>query len=74
MTIFYKICIALIIVGGINWGLIGILNFDLVAWLFGGAQTFLSRAVYTLVGIAAICSIPSLFTNMDGQKQTSAQN
>ncbi len=61
MSIFYKICIVLIIVGGINWGLIGLLNFDAVAWLFGGAQTLLARAVYTVVGISAICSIPSLF-------------
>lgn len=61
MNIVYKICIALIIIGGINWGLIGIFQFDLVAWLCGGAATFLARTVYTLVGIAALCSIPSLF-------------
>lgn len=58
----YKICIALLIVGGINWGLIGILNFDLVAFIFG-AGSLLARIVYTIVGIAAICSIPALFSN-----------
>ena len=58
----YKICIALLIVGGINWGLIGILNFDLVAFIFG-AGSLLARIVYTIVGIAAICSIPALFSS-----------
>ncbi|MEG1801611.1 MAG: DUF378 domain-containing protein [Oscillospiraceae bacterium] len=59
---FYKICIAVLIVGGINWGLIGVLNFDLVAFLFGGSASLISRVVYTLVGISAICSIPALFS------------
>lgn len=58
MNVFYKICIALIIIGGINWGLIG---FNAVAWLLGGATSFLSRTVFTLVGVAALCAIPSLF-------------
>lgn len=61
MNIFYKICVILLIVGGINWGLIGLFNFDVVAWLFGGAQSLLSRAVFTLVGVAALCAIPGLF-------------
>lgn len=62
MNLFYKICVALIIVGGINWGLIGLFGFDAVAWLLGGSASLLSRTVYTLVGIAALCAIPSLFT------------
>ncbi len=65
MNIFYKICIVLIIVGGINWGLIGLFDFNAVAWLFGGAQSLLSRAIFTIVGIAALCSIPSLFSSSD---------
>ena len=65
MNIFYKICIVLIIVGGINWGLIGLFDFNAVAWLFGGAQSLLSRAVFTIVGIAALCAIPSLFSSSD---------
>lgn len=68
MNIIYKICIALIIIGGINWGLVGIFQFDLVAWLCGGTATFLARAVYTLVGVAAICSIPSLFSDNDSKE------
>lgn len=43
----------LVIVGGINWGLVGLLGFDLVAALFGEMSS-LSRAVYALVGVAAL--------------------
>ena len=56
-----RLALALIIIGGLNWGLIGILDFDLVAWLFGGPEMFLSRAVYALVGIGAIWSATLLF-------------
>ncbi|HET6468647.1 MAG TPA: DUF378 domain-containing protein [Geminicoccaceae bacterium] len=44
----------LLIVGGLNWGLVGLFQFDLVAALFGGQQAALARIVYVLVGIAAI--------------------
>ena len=46
----------LMIIGGINWGLVGIFNFDLVAALFG-TQTPLSRLVYAVVGLAALYGI-----------------
>ena len=49
------------IVGCLNWGLIGILQFDLVAWLFGGVDSLLSRIVYTLVGLAGVWCITLLF-------------
>lgn len=62
MNVFYKICIILIIVGGINWGLVGLLNFNAVGWLFGGAASLLSRIVFVVVGVAALCAIPSLFS------------
>lgn len=62
MNVFYKICVILVIVGGINWGLVGLFDFNAVAWLLGGAQSLFSRAVFTLVGVAALCAIPSLFT------------
>lgn len=70
MNVFYKICVILLIVGGINWGLVGLFNFDLVAWLFGGAQSLLSRTVFTLVGVAALCAIPGLFELHTGDKGT----
>lgn len=44
----------LLVIGGLNWGLVGILDFDLVAWLCGGSGTLLARVIYALVGLAAI--------------------
>ena len=64
MELFYKICIALIIIGGINWGLIGFFSFDLVAWICGGSASVISRVIYSVVGIAALCSIPVLFSSI----------
>lgn len=55
------IALILVIIGGINWGSIGIFQFDLVAWLFGGQAAIVSRIVYTLVGIAALWCISLLF-------------
>ena len=49
------------IVGCLNWGLVGIFQFDLVAWLFGGVDSLFSRLVYTLVGLAALWCITFLF-------------
>ena len=66
MNVFYKICTILIIVGGINWGLVGLFNFNAVGWLLGGSASLLSRAVFVLVGVAAICAIPSLFQQEQG--------
>ncbi|MEG2053887.1 MAG: DUF378 domain-containing protein [Oscillospiraceae bacterium] len=60
---FYKICLAVLIIGGINWGLIGIFGFDLVAFLFGGATAVFSRIIYTVVGISSLACIPALFTS-----------
>lgn len=50
------ITLALVLIGGLNWGLIGLLHFDLVAAVLG-KMTFFSRLVYTLVGLAAIVEI-----------------
>ena len=54
---------ALVVVGGLNWGLVAIAEFDLVAWIFGeefGATNAASRIVYGLVGLAAVYAIASL--------------
>lgn len=56
-----KIALILLIIGGINWGLIGIFQLDAVAWLFGGAETILSRIIYTVVALAAIWCVSLLF-------------
>lgn len=55
------LALILSIIGCINWGLVGIFQFDLVAWLFGGSGALLSRIVYTLVGLAGLWSISFLF-------------
>jgi uncharacterized protein len=56
----YRIALVLVIVGAINWGLIGFFRFDLVAFLFGSQSALLSRWVYSLVGIAGLIVIPIL--------------
>ena len=55
------IALILSIIGSINWGLIGIFQFDLVAWLFGGTGALLSRVVYVLVALSAVWCITLLF-------------
>ena len=54
-------------VGGINWGLVGLFQFDFVGWLLGGSASIWSRIVFTLVGVAAVCGIPGLFTDETGE-------
>ncbi|TCO74576.1 DUF378 domain-containing protein [Marinisporobacter balticus] len=51
----------LIIIGALNWGLIGLFRFDLVATLFGGQMSILSRIIYSLVGLGGIYAISFLF-------------
>ncbi len=60
MKILDKIALVLIIIGAINWGLIGFFKFDLVATIFGEMST-LSRIVYALVGISGLWGIKLLF-------------
>lgn len=48
------IALVLVVVGAVNWGLVGLAQFDLVAALFGGSDAALARVVYTLVGVAGI--------------------
>ena len=56
-----RIALILAVVGGLNWGLVGLFRFDLVAYLFGGQTATVSRIVYTLVGIAAVWCISLIF-------------
>ena len=49
-----KISLALVIIGAINWGSIGLFQFDIVAWIFGGQGAIVSRIIYTLVALAGI--------------------
>ena len=56
MKIIYNIALTLVIIGALNWLLIGLLSFDLVAAIFG-TMSLLSRIIYTLVGISGIISL-----------------
>ena len=56
-----KIALILVAIGAINWGAIGLFQFDIVAWLFGGQAAIISRIVYTLVALAGIWCISFLF-------------
>lgn len=60
-----KLALLLVVVGAINWGLIGFFGFDLVATLFGGQESLLSRIVYSLVGVAGLFSITFLFRDAE---------
>lgn len=64
-----KLSLALVIIGALNWALIGIFQFDLVAWLFGGQAAVLSRIVYTVVGAAGLWCISLLFTERGTVKE-----
>ena len=55
------IALILSIIGSINWGLVGIFKFDLVAWVFGGQDALFSRIIYTIVGLAGLWCISLLF-------------
>lgn len=55
------LALILMIIGALNWGLIGLFQFDLVAAIFGGMTSTLSRIVYTIVGVAGIWGITMLF-------------
>lgn len=55
------VALGLTIIGAINWGLIGLFQFDLVAWIFGGQDAIISRIIYGLVGLAGLWCITILF-------------
>ena len=60
-----RIALILAIIGGLNWGSVGLFRFDVVAYLCGGQTATLSRVVYTLVGLSAIWCISLLFRERD---------
>ena len=56
-----KISLILVIIGALNWGSIGLFQFDIVAWAFGGQAAMMARVIYTLVAPAGLWSISLLF-------------
>lgn len=65
-----KIALAILIIGGINWGSVGLFQFDLVAWIFGGQGAIVSRIIYTLVALSALWCITLLFRERDSVDTT----
>lgn len=73
MRTIQRIALALVIIGAINWGLIGFFKFDLVAAIFGGQEAFLSRVIYALVGLSGLACLGILFNPIEetvGDKET----
>ena len=65
-----RLSLVLVIIGAINWGLIGLFRFDLVAWLFNGQGSIVSRIIYTLVGVAGLWCISLLFREREADAIT----
>lgn len=56
-----RIALILLVVGGINWGSIGLFKFDIVAWICGGQGSLVARIIYTIVGLCALWCVSLLF-------------
>lgn len=56
-----RIALIILIIGGLNWGSIGLFNFDLVSWIFSGSAYVIARVIFTLVGLCALWCISILF-------------
>ncbi len=67
---FDKICLLLVIIGSLNWGSVGLFQFDIVAWLFGGSDALISRIVYTVIALAGVWCISLLFRNTEETSTT----
>ena len=61
MMIIDKIALALLIVGGINWGSVGLFDFDIVAWIFGSSTAIGARIIYVVIALCALWCISLLF-------------
>lgn len=60
-----RICLILVILGALNWGGVGLFQFDAVAWLFGGADSLIARIIYTVIALAGIWCVSLLFRERD---------
>ena len=56
-----RLALLLVVVGALNWGSVGLFQFDIVSWLFGGADSLISRIIFTLVGLAGLWCISLFF-------------
>lgn len=60
-----RIALFLVIIGAVNWGSIGLFQFDIVAWIFGGQGDIISRIIYTLVAISGLWLISLFFRSRE---------
>lgn len=65
MLVLDRIALLLAIIGAVNWGLVGVFQFDLVAFICGGQGTVISRVIYTLVAVAGLWCVSLLFRERD---------
>ncbi len=66
-----RISLILVVIGAVNWGSIGLFQFDIVAWIFGGQDAIVSRIIYTVVALAGIWCISLLFRENEMLKSAS---
>ena len=69
MRILQKIALALTIIGALNWGMVGLFEIDLVASLFNGSESIISRVIYTIIAIAGLINIGLLLEPMHDNKE-----
>ena len=68
-----KLVLALVVIGALNWGSIGLFQFDLVAAVFGGQAAIFSRIVYTLVALAGVWAISFFFRDTTAHRPTTRE-
>ena len=64
-----KIALLLVIVGALNWGLVGLFSFDLVAWICGGSGALVARVIYTVIALAGLWCVTLLFRSGDEARE-----
>ena len=74
MNLMDRIALILTIVGGVNWGLVGIFQFDLVAWLCGGQSALLARVLYTIIAICALWCLALVFKGQEDDFRESVRS
>ena len=68
MNVLQKIALVIVIIGAINWLLIGVFDFNLVSFIFDDLSTVVSRIIYAVVGVAGLITISALFTDHEETK------
>ena len=68
-----RLALILTIIGAFNWGSIGLFQFDIVAWIFGGQDALLSRIIYTVVALAGVWCVSLLFRDRNENNDLTVQ-